>query len=424
MAIEKINAQNYHDFVNTPGVPVLAVFSAPWCGDCRRIAPAFQQAAEELEGRMLFGQVERDEEMELAAQEQVRRIPTFKLYRDGELLGTLVEPASQKELDELIALALPRETEKIGGMPENVHDMIVVGGGPGGYTAALYAARAGFDTVVLEKMSAGGQMALTHQIDNYPGFEEGVDGFTLGDKMRQGAERFGVKTVMTEVTSLDLAGRVKRVETAEGTLYGRTVVIATGASPRELGVAREQEMTGRGVSYCAACDGMFFRKKTVVIVGGGNSAAADAMVLSRLCERVIVVHRRDTLRATKVYHEPLKNAKNVEFRWDSVVTELLGDDVVTGVRLRNVKTGEETQIDCAGVFVSVGRKPSTELVKDQLELDGVGYIVADESTRTAIPGVYAVGDVRTKALRQVVTAVADGAMAVPYAEEYLALDEG
>ncbi len=420
MAIEKITDSTYHDFIHTPGTPVLVVFSAPWCGDCRRIAPALKQAAEEYAGQMLFGQVERDEEMALAQAQQVRRIPTFMIYRDGEMLGALVEPESKAVLDDFIAKALARP-RKGNRLPEQIHDMVVVGGGPGGYTAALYAARAGFDTVVVEKMSAGGQMALTHQIDNYPGFEEGVDGFTLGDKMRQGAERFGVQTLMTEVTALELGGDIKRVETADGPLHARTVVIATGASPRALGVAREQEMTGRGVSYCAACDGMFFKGKTVVIVGGGNSAAADAMVLSRLCEKVILVHRRDTLRATRVYHEPLKAAKNISFRWNSVVTGLLGDETITGVRLRDVQSGEETQIDCAGVFVSVGRKPSSELVKGQLGLDANGYIVADESTRTAIPGVYAVGDVRTKELRQVVTAVADGAMAVHHAEEYLAL---
>ena len=302
----------------------------------------------------------------------------------------------------------------------HIYDMVVIGGGPGGYTAALYAARSGLDVVVLEKLSAGGQVALTHQIDNYPGFEEGIDGFTLGMKMEQGAERFGAKTRLTEVESVDLDGDVKTIETSDGTVYGKTVVLATGASPRNLGVAREQELTGRGVSYCAACDGMFYRGKTVVIVGGGNTAAADAMLLSRVCKKVILVHRRDTLRATKIYHEPLMKTENVEFRWNSVVEELLAEDRVSGVKLKNVQTGEISQVECDGVFVSVGRKPATELVQGKLELDPAGYVIADESTRTNIPGVYAVGDVRQKALRQVVTAVADGAVAVHYAEEYLA----
>lgn len=303
---------------------------------------------------------------------------------------------------------------------EHIYDVIIIGGGPGGYTAALYGARAGLDVLVLEKLSAGGQMALTSQIDNYPGFEEGVDGFTLAEKMQAGAERFGAKTELAEVYSVDLKDKIKKVDTSEGTFYGKTVVISTGASPRELGIEKEQSLVGRGVNYCAACDGMFYRGKTVVVVGGGNSAAADAMLLSRVCEKVIVVHRRDTLRATKIYHEPLMQAENVAFQWDSVVTELLYEDGFKGVRLKNVKTGEETEIACDGIFISVGRKPVTEFLEGQVELDKGGYIAADESTRTNIPGVFAVGDVRTKVLRQVVTAVADGAVASHYIDEYLA----
>jgi len=305
-------------------------------------------------------------------------------------------------------------------MKAAVYDMIVIGGGPGGYTAALYAARAGLNVVVLEKLSAGGQMAQTHQIDNYPGFPEGIDGFELAERMQQQAERFGARTEYAEVYALDLKAEPKKVESSEGTFYGRTVALATGAGPRELGVSREQELTGRGVAYCAACDGMFFRGKTVVVVGGGNSAVAEALTLSRVAEKVVLVHRRDTLRATKVYHEALEKAENVEIRWNSAVTELLGDRKLTGVRVKELLTGEESELAADGLFVSVGRKPATELVEGQLELDGSGYVIAGESTETNIPGVYAVGDMRTKKLRQVVTAVADGAMAVHMAEEYLA----
>ena len=302
----------------------------------------------------------------------------------------------------------------------HVCDLIVVGGGPGGYTAALYGARAGLDTLVLEKLSAGGQMALTEQIDNYPGFEDGIDGFTLAEKMQRQAERFGARSEYAQVQRMDLTAAPKVLETSEGTFYAKTVVLATGANPRELGLPNEAALTGRGVAYCAACDGMRYKGKTVVVVGGGNSAAADAMLLSRIAKKVILVHRRDTLRATKVYHQPLMQAENIEFRWNSTVSELLHEDQLTGVKLKDVNTGEETTVPCDGVFVSVGRKPATELVRDQLELDRGGYIVADETTKTSLPGVYAVGDVRTKPLRQVVTAVADGATAVHMAEEYLA----
>lgn len=302
----------------------------------------------------------------------------------------------------------------------HIFDVIIIGGGPGGYTAALYTARAGLDTVVLEKLSAGGQMALTTQIDNYPGFPEGIDGFTLGENMQQGAERFGARTELAEVSGVSLKGEIKTVETSEGIFRGRTVILATGAEPRMLGLPKEKELTGRGVNYCAACDGMQYRGKTVVVVGGGNSAAADAMLLSRVAKKVILVHRRDTLRATKVYHEPLMQAENVEFLWDSTVTELLHEEKVTGVRLRNVKTGEEREVSCDGVFVSIGRMPATELFREEVETDESGYVKADESTCTSLPGVFAVGDVRTKVLRQVVTATADGAVASHYVEEYLA----
>ena len=303
---------------------------------------------------------------------------------------------------------------------DKIYDMLIVGGGPGGYTAAMYAARAGLSVAVLEKMAPGGQMALTHEIDNYPGFPDGIDGFTLGENMKKQAQRFGAESVLTEVKEVKAQENPKQVHTPKGIFYGKTLVISTGANPRKLGLENEEALTGRGVHYCAACDGMFFRGKTVAIVGGGNSAAADALLLSRVAEKVIVIHRRDTLRATKIYHKPLLEAENVEFLWNSGVTELLHEDRLTGLRVKNLLSGQEQEISCDGVFVSIGRQPATELVQGQLELDEVGYIIADETTKTAIPGVYAGGDVRTKQLRQIVTAVADGAMAVSMAEEYLA----
>ena len=300
------------------------------------------------------------------------------------------------------------------------YDMIIIGGGPGGYTAALYAARAGLNVVVLEKLSAGGQMALTTQIDNFPGFHQGIDGFQLGEQMQQQAERFGAQTVLAEVTAVNLKGKEKEVITSEGTFYGKTVVIATGADPRELGLPEEKSLVGRGVNYCAACDGMRYRGKTVVVIGGGNTAVADALQLSRIANKVILVHRRDQLRATQVYHAQLQRTPNIEFCWNSQVVELLHDGKLTGVKLRNVQTGEESLLECDGVFVSIGRSPITGLFAGQLSLDEAGYIIAGESTESSIPGVFAVGDVRTKVLRQVVTAVSDGAMAAHYAEEYLA----
>lgn len=301
-----------------------------------------------------------------------------------------------------------------------IYDMIIVGGGPGGYTAALYAARAGLNVMLIERLSAGGQMNLTGQIDNYPGFPEGVDGFQLSYNMQQQAERFGAKTKYAEVLKLELEGELKSVQTNEGIYKAKTVVISTGANPRQLGVERENEMIGRGVGYCAHCDGMFYRGKSVVVVGGGNSAVAEALYLSRIAKEVILVHRRDTLRATQIYHKPLQEASNIRFVWNSEVVELLGEDVLSGVKVKNLKNGEVEQLDVQGLFVSIGRKPATDLVKEQLTLDDAGYIMAGEKTETNLPGVYAVGDVRVKELRQIVTAVADGAMAAHMAEQYLA----
>ena len=303
---------------------------------------------------------------------------------------------------------------------DKIYDMIIIGGGPAGYTAALYGARAGLSTLVMEKMVVGGQMALTDKIDNYPGFEDGIEGLSLGEKMKNEAERSGARTVFATVLSADLKSDPKVIKTSDDIFYGRTVVIATGAEPRELGVAMEKELVGRGVSYCATCDGMFFKGKTVVVVGGGNKAAADILLLSRVASKVFVVHRRDTMRASKTYHETLMKAENVEFCWYSQVTGILSDDKVTGVRIKNINTGDERKLSCDGIFVAIGRKPASELAAGQLDLDERGYVITDESTKTNIPGVFAAGDVRTKVLRQVITAASDGAMAAHYTEEYLA----
>lgn len=304
-------------------------------------------------------------------------------------------------------------------MEQKISDVIIIGGGPGGYTAALYSARANLKTMVIEKLSAGGQMATTSQVDNYPGFEEGVNGFELGEKMRQGAERFGVESLFAEVESVDLSAQPKVIHTSDGDYFARTVILATGANPREMGLEEEQKLKGRGVAYCATCDGMFYRNKTVVVVGGGNTAVADALFLSKICNKVYLVHRRDQLRASKSYMSALKQSLNIEFIWNAKVKEILHDKKVTGVVTEDIESGDTIKVACDGVFVVIGRIPNTDLFKGQLELDGGGYIAADETTKTNLPGVFAVGDVRTKPLRQIVTATADGAVASKFAEEYI-----
>lgn len=303
---------------------------------------------------------------------------------------------------------------------EKIYDVIIIGGGPAGYTAAIYTSRAGFDTFVLEKFSAGGQMTQTAQIDNYPGFPEGVDGFELGNKMQQGAERFKTKTINAEVIDVDLQDKIKKIITPDGEFMAHSVIIATGANHRHLGLENEENLIGKGVGYCAACDGMFYRGKTVAVIGGGNSAAADALLLSKICKKVIIVHRRDSLRAEKFYQNSLLKAQNIEFEWNSTVCEILADNKVTGIKIQNVIDGIEKEISTSGVFISIGRDPQTELFRGQLDIDKYGYIIADETTKTNLSGVFAVGDVRTKSVRQIVTAVADGACASFFAEEYLA----
>ena len=292
------------------------------------------------------------------------------------------------------------------------YDVVIIGGGPAGYAAALYCARSSFSVLVLEKLSPGGQMATTGQVDNYPGFDEGIDGFELAEKMQRGAERFGAETAFSEVLSLDLKAQPKRI-------LARSVIIATGASPRELGLAGESQLRGRGVAYCATCDGMMYKDKTVIVSGGGNTAVADALFLSKICKKVYLVHRRNQLRASKVYLKALEDS-GVEFLWNSRITEILHDKRVTGAMIEELTSGKIAQVACDGIFVAIGRVPDTELFKDQVDMDSTGYLIADESTKTNIPGVYAVGDVRTKPLRQIVTAAADGAVASHFIEEFLA----
>lgn len=303
-------------------------------------------------------------------------------------------------------------------MAEKIYDTIIIGGGPAGYTAAVYAARAGLDTLVIEQLSPGGQMLLTEKIDNYPGFSDGIDGFTLGMKMQEGAERFGAKTVQEEVTAAELASVPKCIRTDSGEYRAKTVIIAAGAQHRHLGLENEEKLIGKGVGYCAACDGMFYKGKTAAVVGGGSSAAADALTLSRICTKVYLIHRRDTLRAERIYHKQLERAHNVEFRWNSEISELLYDAKLRGVRLSG-RDGSTEELALDGLFISIGRSPSTELFSGQLKLDPAGYILAGETTKTSIPGVFAAGDIRSKPVRQIITAASDGAAAAYFAEEYI-----
>lgn len=299
----------------------------------------------------------------------------------------------------------------------NIYDVIIIGEGPAGLTAAIYAKRAELSTLLIERFGAGGQILNTYEVDNYPGLP-GISGFELGTKMSEHADKFGVERINTEVSSIVTDGDVKVVNTDSGEYKCYSVIIATGNSPRKLEVPGEEELTGCGVSYCATCDGAFFKKKDVVVVGGGDVAVEDAIFLARGCNKVYLVHRRDELRAAKVLQSALLALDNVEVIWDSVVTTINGEDSVESVAIQNVKTHEVSNISVAGVFIATGNTPNIPAV-EELETNKVGYVIAGEDCVTNIPGIFAAGDIRDKKLRQVSTAVADGANSVYSAQEYL-----
>lgn len=300
-----------------------------------------------------------------------------------------------------------------------MYDIIIIGSGPAGLSAAIYAQRACLDTIVIEKNGiSGGQVLNTWEVDNYPGFP-GVTGFELSRQFREHADKLGARVVQDEVVQVELSGNVKKVVCEEETYEARCVILASGAHHRTLEVPGEEELRGAGVSYCATCDGAFFRGRTVAVVGGGDAALEDAIFLARMCEKVYIVHRRDKLRGAKRLQERLQALENVEFVWNSETVAIEGNAQVEALRLRQTKIGEERRLDVDGVFIAVGIAPESELYAGQLELDEQGYIRADESGQTSVPGVFAAGDVRTKALRQILTAASDGANCVASAERYL-----
>jgi thioredoxin reductase (NADPH) len=304
----------------------------------------------------------------------------------------------------------------------DVRDVIVIGSGPSGYTAALYAARARLSPLVFEgSVTSGGALMNTTDVENFPGFPDGVLGPDLMDQLRKQAERFGAELVADDVTEVDLLATPKRVLAGEDVYLARTVIIATGSSYRELGVPGEKRLSGHGVSWCATCDGFFFREQDIVVIGGGDSAMEEATFLTRFARTVTVVHRRDTLRASKIMQDRAMSNPKIKFVWDSEVVEVLGEDRVTGLRLKNVQTGAERTLPATGMFVAVGHDPRTELVAGQLATDADGYIlVSHPTTRTSIDGVFAAGDVVDHIYRQAVTAAGTGCAAALDAERWLA----
>ena len=299
------------------------------------------------------------------------------------------------------------------------YDVIIIGAGPAGLTAGIYAARAELKTLLIERFGPGGQILNTYEVDNYPGLPE-ITGAELGMKMSDHLDKFGIERMMAEVEGIEFAKDNNKVVTDNGTYIGKTVILATGNSPKVLGIPGEEELTGAGVSYCATCDGAFFKKRTVAVIGGGAVAVEDAIFLARGCEKVYLVHRRDELRAAKILQKALFELPNIEVVWDSIPKEINGaaEGMVSGLTIENVKTKEVSVLDVAGVFIAVGNNPNSSYT-DAVDKDEKGFIIADESCRTSLPGVFVTGDLRAKKLRQVSTAVADGANAVYSAQEYL-----
>lgn len=301
-----------------------------------------------------------------------------------------------------------------------VYDAAIVGAGPGGLTAAMYCARAGLRCVIVEMLSPGGQLAQTEHLENYPGFNQSTSGYELSEIMSDQATSFGAEVVYDQVVSVDFEACPKVLRLTEGLMLAKTVIVASGARPAKLGVPGEEEFAGAGVSYCATCDGNFFKDKDVCVVGGGDTAAADAIYLSRICDTVTVFVRRDVLRATAIYNTKLRELDNVRIVWNTIVESIEGDDgAVVGVSVRNVQTGETAKVPVSACFIAVGTVPNTEFLDGALELGQTGRIVTNSVGETSVPGVYAVGDVRMKSLYQVTTAVADGANAAEDAAEYL-----
>lgn len=300
-----------------------------------------------------------------------------------------------------------------------MYDVVIVGGGPAGLTAGIYAARAKLKTLLIERGMVGGLAATTEFIENYPGFSEPISGPELMSRMEEQAKRFGLELLYAHVETVQKEGQSFVVKTEENQIACRAVIIATGAHPQKLNVKGEDLFHGRGVSYCATCDGAFFKGKQVAVVGGGDAAIEEAIFLTKFAHQVYVIHRRDQLRATKLIQERARQNPRINFIWNSVVEEIIGQETVTGVRLKDVRTGERKELKVEGVFIYIGYRPNSSLVKDLVELDEQGYIITDDSMQTSCPGLFAAGDVRQKPLRQVVTAVADGAIAAVSVEKYL-----
>ncbi|MDI6815145.1 MAG: thioredoxin-disulfide reductase [Dehalococcoidales bacterium] len=299
------------------------------------------------------------------------------------------------------------------------YELVIIGGGPAGLSAGVYASRARLNSLLIEKGLVGGQIVNAERVENYPGFPEGITGFELGQLMHQQATKYGLKTVIAEATGIKLEAGQKVVETTKGNFIAKAVIIASGSERYKLGIPGEEELTGKGVSYCATCDAAFFRQQPVVVVGGGDAAITEALHLAKFASKIVVIHRRNQLRASRILQEKAFSEPKIEFLWNTIVEEIEGKNSVKRLKLRQVITGEKSSLEIAGIFISIGLKPNTDYVKSILPLDATGHITTNDRMETEIPGIFAAGDIRRNSARQAITAAGDGATAAFYAEKFI-----
>ena len=420
--IEYVNGQRLREILQETGTPVIVDFFSDDCPPCDVLAPIYQKMADKYEGLIRFVKIKRQENRETALELGVTGSPTVLFFLDGKevgqrLSGFMTKPQVRLAIEEILGDVLPpEETVRVDC------DLLVLGAGPAGLTAGIYAGRAKLDTIILDESVSGGQIATTNHVANYPGTREAVNGKDLAADMAVQARSFGVRIDdLKEIFEVRLDGSDKVVRTEDTEYHAKAIILATGARPRPLDAPGADDFKGRGVHYCATCDGAMYEGADVVVVGGGSAAIEEAVFLTRFAHKVTIVHRRDEFRAARSELDEARDNKKIAFETSKVIREIIpGPHVLQEIVLEDVKTGEKKSLPVAGVFVYVGNDPQTRLFKDQLELDPQGYIQAGEDTKTTLPGVFAAGDVRTKGVRQVATAVSDGAVAAIMAEKFIA----
>lgn len=420
--IEYVNGQQLQEILADSRIPVIVDFFSDDCPPCDVLAPIYQKMADKYEGLIRFVKIKRQENRETALAFGVTGSPTVLFFLEGKevghrLSGFMTKPQVRLAIEEILGDVLPAEEIKRVDC-----DLLILGAGPAGLTAGIYAGRAKLDTIILDESVSGGQIATTNHVANYPGTREAVNGKDLASDMAAQAVSFGVRIDdLKEVFEVRLDGPEKIVVTEDTEYHAKAIILATGARPRPLDAEGAEELKGRGVHYCATCDGAMYEGTDVIVAGGGSAAIEEAVFLTRFAHKVIIVHRRDEFRAARSELDEAMENEKIEFMTSKVIKEVVpGQHVLKEVVLEDVKGGDQTTVPVAGVFVYVGNDPQTQLFKDQLSLDSQGYISAGEDTKTSVAGVFAAGDVRSKGVRQVATAVSDGAVAAIMAEKYIA----